>query len=89
VYYGNRSSIFSDPALATASNAICNGMWLQATLDDLKVASPDFRPRVTNWIEVGDRLSLAIQAAITGSDVTTELTKAQDDITRIMKQAGY
>ena len=89
VYYGNRTSIFSDPAMATASKAICNGMWLQATLDDLKVANPDFRPRVTNWLEVGDRLSLAVQAAITGADVTTELNKAQDDITRIMKQAGY
>jgi len=89
VYYGNRTSIFSDPAMAEASKAICNGMWLQATLDDLKVANPDFRPRVDNWIEVGDRLSLAIQAAITGADVTTELNKAQDDITRIMKKAGY
>jgi multiple sugar transport system substrate-binding protein len=89
VYYGNRTSIFSDPALATASKAICNGMWLQATLDDLKVASPDFRPRVDNWIEVGDRLSLAIQASISGADVATELNKAQDDITKIMKQAGY
>jgi len=38
---------------------------------------------------VGDRLSLAVQAAITGAEVTTELNKAQDDITRIMKQAGY
>lgn len=89
VYYGNRSSIFSDPEMATASKAICNGMWLQATLDNLKVANPDFRPRVDNWIEVGDRFSLAIQAAISGADVTTELNKAQDDITKIMKQAGY
>jgi multiple sugar transport system substrate-binding protein len=89
VYYGNRTSIFQDPAMATASKAICNGMWLQATLDDLKVANPDFRPRVDNWLEVGDRLSLAVQAAISGADVTTELNKAQDDITKIMKQAGY
>lgn len=88
-YYGDRTSIFEDPALATASKAICNGMWLQATLDNLKVANPDFRPRVDNWLEVGDRLSLAIQAAISGADVTTELNKAQDDITKIMKQAGY
>jgi multiple sugar transport system substrate-binding protein len=89
VYYGNRTSIFEDPAMAAASKAICNGMWLQATLDDLKVANPDFRPRVDNWLEVGDRLSLAVQAAISGSDVTAELNKAEDDITRIMMQAGY
>jgi ABC-type glycerol-3-phosphate transport system substrate-binding protein len=89
VFYGNRTSIFQDPAMATASKAICNGMWLQATLDDLKVANPDFRPRVDNWLEVGDRLSLAVQAAISGSSVSDQLNSAQDDITKIMKQAGY
>lgn len=89
VFYSDRTSIFQDPEMAAGSKAICNGMWLQATLDDLKVANPDFRPRVDNWLEVGDRLSLAIQAAISGADVTTELNKAQDDITKIMKQAGY
>jgi ABC-type glycerol-3-phosphate transport system substrate-binding protein len=89
VYYGNRSSILSDPAMAAASKAICNGEWLAATLGDLKVASPDFRPRFPGWLEVGDRLSLAIQAAISGADPKTELDKAQDDITRILKQGGY
>jgi ABC-type glycerol-3-phosphate transport system substrate-binding protein len=89
VYYGNRSSIFEDPAMAAASKAICNGEWLQATLGNLKVASPDFRPRFPGWLEVGDRLSLAIQAAISGADPKTELDKAQDDITRILKQGGY
>lgn len=89
VYYGNRTSIFTDPAIATASKAICNGEWLSATLGNLKVANPDFRPRFPGWLEVGDRLSLAVQAAISGSDVTTELNKAQDDISRILKQAGY
>jgi maltose-binding protein MalE len=89
VYYGNRTSIFTDPAMATASKAICNGEWLTATLGNLKVANPDFRPRFPGWLEVGDRLSLAVQAAISGSDVTTELNKAQDDISRILKQAGY
>lgn len=88
VYYSNRSSIFSDSAMAEASKAICNGMWLGATLKDLEVASPDFRPRVDNWLEVGDRLSLAVQAAISGADVSGQLDKAQDDITKIMKQAG-
>jgi multiple sugar transport system substrate-binding protein len=89
VYYGNRSSIFSDPAMADASKAICNGEWLQATLGNLQVASPDFRPRFPGWLEVGDRLSLAIQAAIAGGDPKTELDKANDDITRILKQGGY
>lgn len=88
VYYGNRTSIFSDPAMAEASKAICNGMWLEATLEDLKVANPDFRPRFPGWLEVGDRLSLAVQAAISGADVATELNRAQDDIVRIMQQAG-
>jgi multiple sugar transport system substrate-binding protein len=88
VYYGNRSSIFADPAMAAASKAICNGEWLQATLGNLKVASPDFRPRFPGWLEVGDRLSLAIQAAISGADPQAELNKAQDDITRILKQGG-
>ena len=89
VYYGNRSSIFNDPAMAAASKAICNGEWLQATLGNLQVASPDFRPRFPGWLEVGDRLSLAIQAAIAGSDPKSELDKANDDITRILKQGGY
>jgi hypothetical protein len=75
--------------MATASKAICNGEWLQATLGNLQVASPDFRPRFPGWLEVGDRLSLAIQAAIAGSDPKTELDKANDDITRILKQGGY
>ena len=89
VYYGNRTSIFEDPALATASKAICNGEWLQATLGNMKVASPDFRPRFPGWLEVGDRLSLAIQSAIVGGDPQSELNKAEDDITRILKRAGY
>lgn len=89
LYYSNRSSIFQDPAIVAASKAICNGMWLDATLGNMKVASPDFRPRFPGWIEVGDRLSLAIQAAIAGSDPKTELDKAQDDITRILKKDGY
>jgi hypothetical protein len=75
--------------MAVASKAICNGEWLQATLGNLKVASPDFRPRFPGWGEVGDRFSIAIQAAITGADPQTELNKAQEDITRILKQGGY
>jgi multiple sugar transport system substrate-binding protein len=89
VYYSDRASIFGDPAIVDASKAICNGEWLQATLGNLKVASPDFRPRFPGWLEVGDRLSLAIQAAIAGADPKSELDKAEGDITRILKQGGY
>ncbi len=89
VYYSDRASIFADPAIVAASKAVCNGEWLTATLDNMKLASPDFRPRFPGWLEVGDRLSLAVQAAIAGADPKSELDKAEADITRILKQGGY
>ena len=89
VFYSDRASIFADPAIVEASKAICNGDWLKATLGNMKLASPDFRPRFPGWLEVGDRLSLAVQAAIAGADPKSELDKAEVDITRILKLGGY
>ncbi|HWE63103.1 MAG TPA: hypothetical protein VHB98_15425, partial [Chloroflexota bacterium] len=86
----NRTSLWSDPRVIAASARISNGTWLPAVRRSLTIANPQFRPRFPGWLQMGDRLSLAIQAAIAGSSTAKQaLDSAQQDILTQLRIQHY
>ncbi|MGH2387140.1 MAG: ABC transporter substrate-binding protein [Chloroflexota bacterium] len=86
----NRTSLWSDPRVLKASAKISNGTWLPAVRRSLAIANPQFRPRFPGWEQMGDRLSLAIQAAIAGnSSAKSALDSAQQDILTQLRIGHY
>lgn len=66
------------------------GDWSEVTLASLEESLPDYRPRISNWPEVGDRLGVALSEVISQQRSAEEaLTEANAEITQMMIDAGY
>lgn len=83
-----RNSTWEDSDFQQTVSHIGGGQWVEATTEALDIASADFRPRFEYWREVGDRLGVAVQAAIAGEPAQTALDEAQRDIERILRRTG-
>jgi len=56
----------------------------------MEVADPEFRPRIPEWNEIGDRLGIAVSEVLTKVKTTKEaLNEAAKDIEKILAEAGY
>ena len=65
------------------------GTWSEVTLASLEESVPEYRPRIPNWTEVGDRLGVALSEVISDQRSAEEaLTEANKDITQMMEDAG-
>jgi ABC-type glycerol-3-phosphate transport system substrate-binding protein len=65
------------------------GDWSSVTLASLEESVPEYRPRIANWTEVGDRLGVALSEVISGQRSAEEALKAaNEDITEMMIDAG-
>ncbi len=40
--------------------------WLESTVEAIKVADPDYRPRIVEWRDIGNRLGIAVEEVIAG-----------------------
>jgi maltose-binding protein MalE len=59
-------------------------------LDNLEKANPDFRPRIPEISKIQDVLGLYLSEALNGTRTPDDaLQKADQEITKIMKAAGY
>lgn len=84
-----RKSVWEDPKLAESLNHIGNGEWMKTFAEALNIASADYRPRFPYWREMGDRLGIAVQSAISGeNDAQTAMDGAQKDILQLVKENG-
>ncbi|TVY03045.1 ABC transporter substrate-binding protein [Cohnella terricola] len=57
------------------------GNWADVTFDNINIASPDYRPMIKNWTQVGDDLG-ALVSAVTAKTLTADaaMKKAQEEI---------
>ncbi|MDB5075810.1 MAG: hypothetical protein JWO42_1989 [Chloroflexi bacterium] len=86
----NRVSLWNDPRIIAASKKIANGEWLPVVRQSLEIANPQFRPRFPGWLQMGDRLSIAIQEAIAGTaSPQAALDSAQRDIATQLRMGHY
>ncbi len=86
----NRTSLWSDPRVVAASKKIANGEWLPVVRRSLSLANPEFRPRFAGWLQMGDRISIAVQEAISGSASAKDaLDSAQNDILLQLRMGHY
>jgi ABC-type glycerol-3-phosphate transport system substrate-binding protein len=86
----NRVSLWNDPRVIAAASKICRGEWLPVVRRSLAIANPQFRPRFPGWLQLGDRLSLAIQAAVAGTtSPNAALDAAQRDIMTQLRIGHY
>jgi multiple sugar transport system substrate-binding protein len=66
------------------------GDWSDVTQASLEESDPDYRPRISNWPAVGDRLGVALSEIIAGQTPAEEaLGAANEEIAKMMKDAGY
>src|SRR5579885_1400640 len=87
--FTDRTSIWSNNTIMAKWKGQDHGEWLPVVNQMFKVARADFRPRFTGWGQFGDRLSLAIQAAVAGKSAKAELDAAQQDALTMLRQGGY
>jgi ABC-type glycerol-3-phosphate transport system substrate-binding protein len=59
-----RTSTWNSPQFKKLSNKW--GAWRKVTFNSLKIASPDYRPRISNWPAVGDILGEAVSEVTSG-----------------------
>jgi multiple sugar transport system substrate-binding protein len=86
----NRVSLWKDPRIIAAAKKISNGEWLPVVQQSLAIANPQFRPRFPGWLQMGDRLSIAIQEAIAGTATPKDaLSSAQNDILTQLRIGHY
>jgi len=62
--------------------------FLDAWVEGLKYAVNTF-PAIPEWPEIGDRIGVALNRIIVGSDVKKEMDAAAADVADLMKKAGY
>jgi len=59
-------------------------------VESVKIADPDYRPRIPELPEVGDRIGIAIDEVMGGEKTAKEaLDSAAADVEKIMEEAGY
>jgi multiple sugar transport system substrate-binding protein len=57
------------------------GEWADVTFNNINVASPDYRPMIKNWTEVGDELGTLVSAVTSETSTPEEaMKKAQESI---------
>jgi len=70
--------------------AIQDEYWVEATMAAIEASSPDYRPRIKEWHEVGDRIGVAVSEAIAGEKTAEDaLREAARDVEVMMRRAGY
>jgi ABC-type glycerol-3-phosphate transport system substrate-binding protein len=88
--FTDRTSIWSNRTIMSRWAKLDYGEWLPVVNEMFKAASSDFRPRFTGWGQFGDRLSLAVQAAVAGTQpAKAALDAAEQDEINILRQGGY
>lgn len=74
-----RQSVWQDEAYRNLFGAW--GEWSDVTFGNMNIASPDYRPMIKNWTQVGDELGTLV-SGVTSSTLTAEkaMEKAQAEI---------
>ncbi len=66
------------------------GDFLDVSWENINRSSPDYRPRIPEYWQIGDRIGIAIEEVITGTKTAKmALDEAQKDVDKIMRDAGY
>ena len=82
-----RTSVWQSPEFIEMKSSW--GNWSEVTLESLEESVPEYRPRIPNWTEVGDRLGVALSEIISGQRSAEDaMTEANEDITQLMIDAG-
>jgi ABC-type glycerol-3-phosphate transport system substrate-binding protein len=87
----SRMSVVDDPRYRERwSLPSPTGDFLEISWANINGSSPDYRPRIPEYWEIGDRIGIAIEEVITGGKTAKQaLDEAQTDIDKIMRNAGY
>lgn len=57
-----------------------DGKWIEVAIESMNQAKADYRPRIPEWRNMGDRLGIAISEALAGKDPKQALDEAQEEI---------
>jgi multiple sugar transport system substrate-binding protein/sorbitol/mannitol transport system substrate-binding protein len=79
-----RISVWNSPEYKEKFN-FDNGNWIKVAVDSMNQGKADYRPRIPEWKEMGDRLGVAVSSALAGQDVKTALDNAQHDIEKLFR----
>jgi ABC-type glycerol-3-phosphate transport system substrate-binding protein len=87
---GTRESVYSDPKFLEKNN-YGNGEWAAKYVETMsKYAKDPYYPLNPEWPEVSDKVSEALSNVLSGQQNSVDaFKKANDDIAKIYKNAGY
>lgn len=81
------AAVYNVPAYSDYSQSV---PLHQVMLDSLKLANPDFRPRINEGSEISTRVSVAISDVLAGGTTAKKaLDQCNDDVDKILKDAGH
>ena len=87
----SRNSVWQDPAFIEKWNLPgAGGDFLKAFQDSLNAADPDYRPRISGWVEVNRAYGEALQSVMLGDKSAEDaMASAQAKAEEVMKRLGY
>lgn len=82
-----RRSVFNHPAFR-AKYGKYNG-WLESTVESLEIAMTEYRPRIPEWREIGNRIGIAIEEVLAGlKSPEVAMREANEYARKVFKQTG-
>ncbi len=86
----SRRSVWENPEFKTKYDYSGDGRFAQLFLDSALAATTTYRPPVPEWAQLGDRLSIGLNEALTGQKSASEaMQEVQKDMTDLFQRAGY
>ena len=56
-----------------------DGQWVATTIEALSTCPADYRPRIVEWLELGDGIATALSNVMQGDDAQAEFDKVQEN----------
>ncbi|MCX7028240.1 MAG: sugar ABC transporter substrate-binding protein [Spirochaetes bacterium] len=85
-----RDSVFEDPTYQKVYDWD-NGNWYKSTQQMMKEMRGDYRPvYYPEWVQIGNAIAIKVQSVFTGEKTSAQaMDEAANDVSKIMKDAGY
>lgn len=85
-----RKSVWNDPEFQEKYSYGGGSKFVDLFLQSAEEGEPTYRPPLPEWSQLGDRLSIALNEAVTGQKTAEQaMTDLQEDMYELFKKAGY
>lgn len=85
----NRQFVFKDPRFGRMYSDEKRPGWLRTVVETFEIQEPEYRPRIEEWREIGDRLGIEVELAIGGQKSAKKaLDAAAEFVEKVLRRSG-